>query len=163
MSFVAHIARVHYVQPCCAFQLSAINCIITEALHAVQILGQAKDPAVIQAHLKKLFAGVHQVALTDSKDAITAAMSIESEQVQLATAVPVSEQVEGWLQSLLMGMQTTLQVHIPAHPCISLHTCFCRTMPGGLMSVLHQACFKCSATPQYSLPDGIQQTNLSST
>lgn len=75
-----------------------------------QILGQAKDPAIIQAHLKKLFAGVHGVTLTDSKDAITAAMSIESEHVQLATAVPVSEQVESWLQTLLSAMQTTLQV-----------------------------------------------------
>jgi len=76
----------------------------------VQILGQARDPAVIQAHLKKLFAGVHSVALTDSKDGITAAMSIEAESVQLAAAVPVSEQVESWLQSLLTGMQATLQV-----------------------------------------------------
>lgn len=76
----------------------------------MQILGQARDPAVIQAHLKKLFAGVHSVALTDNKDAITAAMSIESESVQLAAAVPVSEQVESWLQSLLTGMQATLQV-----------------------------------------------------
>ena len=83
----------------------------------MQILGQAKDPAVIQAHLKKLFAGVHGVALTDSKDAITAALSVESEQVQLAAAVPVSEHVESWLQSLLSGMQTTLQVilHVLAH------------------------------------------------
>ena len=80
----------------------------------MQILGQAKDPAVIQAHLKKLFAGVHGVVLTDNKDAITAAMSIESEQVHLTAPVVVSEQVESWLQSLLMGLQTTLQVHIHA-------------------------------------------------
>ncbi|KAL0047749.1 hypothetical protein WJX82_010930, partial [Trebouxia sp. C0006] len=75
----------------------------------LEILGQARDPVVIQAHLKKLFPGVHSVALTDSKDAITAAMSIESESVQLAAAVTVSEQVESWLQSLLTGMQATLQ------------------------------------------------------
>ena len=80
----------------------------------MQILGQAKDPAVIQAHLKKLFAGVHGVVLTDNKDAITAAMSIESEQVHLTAPVVVSEQVESWLQSLLMGLQTTLQVHTHA-------------------------------------------------
>ena len=53
---------------------------------------------------------MHSVALTDKKDAITAAVSVESEQVQLATAVPVSEQVEAWLQNLLTGMQATLQV-----------------------------------------------------
>ena len=80
----------------------------------VQILGQAKDPAVIQAHLKKLFAGVHGVTLTDDKGAITAALSIESEQVQLAAPVVVSEQVDTWLQSLLVAIQSTLQVqHAP--------------------------------------------------
>ena len=68
---------------------------------------------MIQAHLKKLFAGVHGVVMTDSKDAIAAALSVESEHVQLATAVPVSEQVESWLQSLLSGMQITLQVTLP--------------------------------------------------
>lgn len=89
---------------------SYVNVMQPVHLWVVQILGQARDPAVIQAHLKKLFAGVHSVALTDKKDAITAAVSVESEQVQLATAVPVSEQVEGWLQNLLTGMQATLQV-----------------------------------------------------
>lgn len=83
---------------------------------ALQVLGQAKDPAVIQAHLKKLFAGVHEVALTDSKDQVTAVLSIEAEKVQLATAVKVNEQVEIWLQSLLEGLQATLQVgHAPKH------------------------------------------------
>ncbi len=109
----------------------------------VQILGQARDPAVIQAHLKKLFAGVHSVALTDSKDAITAAMSIESESVQLAAAVPVSEQVESWLQSLLTGMQATLQVQPRSALLISksLFSCsqpcvFCN-LPESLMLFEH--------------------------
>ena len=48
--------------------------------------------------------------MTDSKNAITAALSLESEHVQLAMPVPISEQVENWLQSLLSGMQSTLQV-----------------------------------------------------
>ena len=82
----------------------------SQSLYAVQILGQAQNPAVIQAHLKKLFAGIHQVVLTDSKDAITAAMSIESEQVHLASAVLVNDQVDSWLHSLMFGMQSTLQV-----------------------------------------------------
>ena len=86
----------------------------------MQILGQAKDPAVIQAHLKKLFAGIHGVALSDNKDAITAAMSIESENVHLAQAVAVSEHVEGWLHNLLSGMQGTLQVVTPS--CVHLKT-----------------------------------------
>ena len=28
----------------------------------LEILGQAKNPAVIQSHLKKLFSGIHKVA-----------------------------------------------------------------------------------------------------
>ena len=95
----------------------------------VQILGQAKNPAIIQAHLKKLFAGVHGVALTDSKDAITAAMSIESEHVQLASAVPVSEQVESWLQTLLSCMQTTLQVSMQK-PTAWLNNVLCLHIKG---------------------------------
>lgn len=75
----------------------------------MQILGQAKDPAVIQAHLKKLFAGVHEVGLTDGKDQVVAALSIEAEKVQLSKPVTVNEQVETWLQSLLVGLQATLQ------------------------------------------------------
>ena len=100
--------------------------LVYDTMHfdCVQILGQAKDPAIIQAHLKKLFAGVHQVALTDSKDAITAAMSVESEHVQLAAAVPVSDQVEVWLQSLLSGMQATLQVCSHVYSCPVLHIAF---------------------------------------
>lgn len=79
----------------------------------MQVLGQAKDPAVIQAHLKKLFAGVHEVALTDSKDLITAVLSDESEKVQLASAVGVSEHVETWLPNLLEGLEATLQASSP--------------------------------------------------
>ena len=78
----------------------------------MQVLGQAKDPAVIQAHLKKLFAGVHEVALTDSKDLITAVLSDEAEKVHLASSVRVNEQVETWLQSLLEGLQATLQASV---------------------------------------------------
>ena len=86
------------------------------------MLGQAKDPAVIQAHLKKLFAGVHEVALTDSKDLITAVLSDESEKVSLASAVRVNEQVETWLQKLLEGLETTLQVGVSCAVSYSLST-----------------------------------------
>ena len=105
----------------------------------MQILGQARDPAVIQVHLKKLFAGVHSVALTDSKDGITAAMSIETESLQLAAAVPVSEQVESWLQSLLTGMQATLQVQ-PRNPLLISKSLFSSS----------QACLFCNL-PQKTL------------
>ncbi|KAK9815706.1 hypothetical protein WJX72_008353 [[Myrmecia] bisecta] len=75
----------------------------------LEILGQAKDPAVIQAHLKKLFAGIHSVALADDKGSITAALSVEGERVELAAPVKVDEQVESWLGRLASGMQGTLQ------------------------------------------------------
>lgn len=31
----------------------------------LEILGQAKNPAVLQTHLKKLYAGMHRVSCTD--------------------------------------------------------------------------------------------------
>lgn len=80
--------------------------------------------------------------MTESKDAITAALSVESEHVQLATAVPVSEQVENWLQSLLSGMQTTLQVC----PACSAHanTCVSHTYMGlKMMLQVYHTLFTC--------------------
>ena len=75
----------------------------------MQILGQAKEPAIIQAHLKKLFSGIHSVEFSERKDSIVAGLSIEGERVPLTQAVPLDDQVEAWLSRLSAGMQTTLQ------------------------------------------------------
>ena len=50
----------------------------------LEILGQAKNPAVIQSHLKKLFAGIHRVDFSEGNSAITAMLSLDGEKVVLA-------------------------------------------------------------------------------
>lgn len=55
----------------------------------LEILGQSKNPEVIQTHLKKLFAGIHSVVFTDDFGTIKAMQSIEKEVVPLANPVEV--------------------------------------------------------------------------
>ncbi|KAJ3330553.1 Cytoplasmic dynein 2 heavy chain 1, partial [Blyttiomyces sp. JEL0837] len=47
----------------------------------LEILGQAQNPNVIQTHLKKLFAGVHQVEFDQDMKSIIAMRSLEGEEV----------------------------------------------------------------------------------
>mmetsp|Transcript_17017 Transcript_17017/g.54247 ORF Transcript_17017/g.54247 Transcript_17017/m.54247 type:complete len:3325 (+) Transcript_17017:156-10130(+) len=74
----------------------------------LEILGQAKNPVVIQSHLKKLFAGIHSVKFSDDKSVITAMRSMDGEEVPLVAPVPVSEAVESWLNDLAKSMKGTL-------------------------------------------------------
>ena len=74
----------------------------------LEILGQAKNPEVIQAHLKKLFAGIHSVVFTEGAGSITAMKSIEGEVVPLLKPVVVSEAVEVWLADIADGMVNSL-------------------------------------------------------
>ena len=53
----------------------------------LEILGQAKNPAVIQSHLKKLFQGVSRVVFDDAKTTITAMISSSGEIVQLENGI----------------------------------------------------------------------------
>lgn len=55
----------------------------------LEILGQSKNPEVIQTHLKKLFAGIHTVAFSEDFNQIKAMQSIEKELVPLLDAVEV--------------------------------------------------------------------------
>ncbi|TPX70937.1 hypothetical protein SpCBS45565_g01524 [Spizellomyces sp. 'palustris'] len=75
----------------------------------LEILGQAKNPNVIQAHLKKLFAGVHTVQFDDSMKAIVAMRSIDGEVVSLHKPVKITDEVEGWLEDFAREMKSTLQ------------------------------------------------------
>jgi dynein heavy chain 2 len=75
----------------------------------LEILGQAKNPEVIQAHLKKLFAGIHSVVFAEGNASITAMKSIAGEVVPLQEPVAVSEAVEAWLADLAAGMVSSLQ------------------------------------------------------
>ena len=73
----------------------------------LEILGQASNPAVIQAHLKKLFAGIHSVSLADG--VVSHMNSMDQEAVRLKDPVIVGDVIEVWLNQLCTGMKETLQ------------------------------------------------------
>ncbi|TRY75069.1 hypothetical protein TCAL_08574 [Tigriopus californicus] len=75
----------------------------------LQILGQATKPAIIQTHLKKLFAGIHNVNFDEQEQHIVTMNSIEGEVVELKTKIKISSEVEGWLSELAREMKRTLQ------------------------------------------------------
>ena len=74
----------------------------------LEILGQAKNPAVIQSHLKKLFQGINKVQMNENNTLITAMVSSANEVVELETPVKINERVEEWLESLACEMRETL-------------------------------------------------------
>ncbi|KAJ3042257.1 Cytoplasmic dynein 2 heavy chain 1 [Rhizophlyctis rosea] len=75
----------------------------------LEILGQAKNPNVIQAHLKKLFAGVHNVLFDESVTSIVAMRSIDGETVTLKAPVQITDEVEVWLENFSKEMKSTLK------------------------------------------------------
>ena len=75
----------------------------------LQILGQATKPAVIQTHLKKLFAGIHNVNFDSDNKHIISMNSIAGEIVPLKNKIKISSEVEGWLNNLAHEMKNTLQ------------------------------------------------------
>lgn len=74
----------------------------------LEILGQAKNPVVIQTHLKKLFAGIFKVELADNNTKIKSMISAAGEYVPLLNAVVINDEVEDWLGLLEKEMRTTL-------------------------------------------------------
>ena len=78
----------------------------------LDIIGQASTkPAVIQQHLKKLFAGIHSVLFSNDQRQILAVASQEGERVELKTPVPVNtDEVEIWLNKLVSETKSTLQI-----------------------------------------------------
>ena len=75
----------------------------------LEILGQSQNPAVIQMHLKKLFAGIHKVQFNKDCSNILAMQSSAGEVVELNDKIVVDEVVENWLNVLAKSMQNTLQ------------------------------------------------------
>jgi dynein heavy chain 2 len=79
----------------------------------LEILGQSSNPEVIQAHLKKLFAGIATVEFNDTITQITTMKSSLKEKVPLSRPVVVKSgedprNVEEWLSDLSNEMVTTL-------------------------------------------------------
>ena len=60
----------------------------------LEILGQSTNPVVIQSHLKKLFAGIHNVEFDDGCKNIIAMKSLKGEVVALKRPVAVTTEVE---------------------------------------------------------------------
>ena len=75
----------------------------------LQILGQATKPAIIQTHLKKLFAGIHNVNFDRDDKHIVSMNSLQGEIVPLKNKIKISNEVEGWLNNLAREMKNTLQ------------------------------------------------------
>ena len=77
----------------------------------LEILGQSRNPTVIQQHLKKLFMGISAVTFNNDKTAITQMISSEGEVVTLCQPVAItSNEVEDWLISLDDVMRQTLRL-----------------------------------------------------
>ena len=75
----------------------------------LEILGQAKNPIVIQSHLKKLFQAIHSVKFSEDASEIVAMRSVHGEEVTLEQPVKVTDNVEVWLKDLSNEMKRTLK------------------------------------------------------
>lgn len=60
----------------------------------LEILGQSTNDRVIQAHLKKLFAGINSVRFDENKEHIIAMKSLNDETVPFINKVKITQQVE---------------------------------------------------------------------
>ena len=74
----------------------------------LEILGQSTNPAVIQTHLKKLFAGIHSVQFSEGNKSIVAMNSLDGEVVPLRKQIQIVPEVETWLSHLSEEMKNTL-------------------------------------------------------
>jgi dynein heavy chain 2 len=75
----------------------------------LEILGQSQNATVIQAHLKKLFQGIHSVHFDTTEKNIIAMQSLEGEVVTLKRSVKVLPDVGVWLMALAKEMKATLK------------------------------------------------------
>ena len=104
----------------------------------LEILGQAKNPNVIQSHLKKLFQGIHKVRFGKDFKSIDAMISSANEVVELQTPVPVTERVEDWLHQLAEEMRATLSSQLDK--CLNSKT-FDWNYPSQILCLAHNIRF----------------------
>ena len=78
----------------------------------LEILGQAKNPAVIQSHLKKLFQGINKVQFNEGNTGIVAMISSMGEVVPLEGVVTTTDRVEEWLTQLADEMKSSLTANL---------------------------------------------------
>lgn len=104
----------------------------------LEILGQAKNPQVIQSHLKKLFQGINKVKITDDASQITAMVSSAGEVVPLESSIKITEKVEDWLEQLATEMRSTLGILLGR--CLSSKT-FSWSFPSQILCLSQQIKF----------------------
>jgi len=73
----------------------------------LELLGQASKEKVIQAHLKKLFAGIYSVFIDDGF--LKSVSSVQGEVVTLKKPVRITNNIEEWLNLLNIEVKTTLK------------------------------------------------------
>ena len=95
----------------------------------LEILGQATNPLVIQTHLKKLFAGIHNVDFDEGCQHIMAMKSLDGEVVTLENPVTITDEVE---VSCCCSSVVLLFLHIRfSSHCNTLHiTCDTKYIKG---------------------------------
>ena len=104
----------------------------------LEILGQPSNPEVIQAHLKKVYAGINSV--TFAGGAITHMTSAAGENVELCESVQATLVVEEWLNALTDGMRVALRAQLQA----ALHSDGSdrwTTQPAQVMSLAQELAF----------------------
>ena len=74
----------------------------------------------LQAHLKKLFAGIHSVRFGKEETEIVAMRSLEGEEVPLSTAVPITPDVEVTRSDVTEPLNYSLS---PCFPLAGLAEC----------------------------------------
>lgn len=60
----------------------------------LEVIGQSSKEKVIQAHLKKLFAGINSILLDNQFEHIVAICSLHGETVQLDNSINIKQPVE---------------------------------------------------------------------
>ena len=88
----------------------------------LEILGQSTNPAVIQSHLKKLFAGIYSVQFDENNSKILAMLSLEREVVTLKNPVTLSLDVEA-SGCVCVRMCVCMRACVRACVCVCVHVC----------------------------------------
>lgn len=124
----------------------------------LEILGQAKNPNVIQSHLKKLFQGINKVKFNEDSTKITAMVSSANEVVDLETPVVVNEKVEDWLEQLAEEMRNTLAALLTR--CLSSGA-FDWNYPAQILCLAH--CIKFTDDAEAAIEEGSSALDALST
>lgn len=80
----------------------------------LEIIGSGKDSAAVQRHLRKMFAGIHQLQVQDKEESMIGMMSPQGELVRFSTAVNAAEDPEAnvWLFKVETAMKTSLAAEL---------------------------------------------------